>query len=243
MINLVGYNRLDPRGSTEKNEDEKHMGRTYLDKLKTTLVEDDKHEIDDVLICTISGKVITRSQIEYYTDEYKNTLFNPEMIYKKSACFTGLLNYVFKRLVIPILPKQKEYDYILLDSIFNNIYIPLCNSYGYMPNLYTFCYISNMDIQYIKSLLSSKHSHGDRVNINTLRIIKNWLNVCESNNLSNVMDHNSIGSMFVLKSVYGYSETQTVRIEAGQTTPKIDEMQIQKMGNFEELPPSDDMDF
>ena len=118
----------------------------------------------------------------------------------------------------------------------------MCNSYGYMPNLYTFCYISNMDIQYIKSLLSSKHSHGDRVNINTLRIIKNWLNVCESNNLSNVMDHNSIGSMFVLKSVYGYTEAQTVRIEAGQTTPKIDETQIQKIGNFEELPPPDDMD-
>lgn len=219
------------------------MGRTYLDKLKTTLVEDDKHEMDDVLICTISGKVITKSQVEYYSDEYISTLKNPELINKKTLCFTGLLQYVFNRLVVPIIPKQSENDYILLDSIFNKIYIPMCYQYGYMPNLYTFLYITKQDIQYIKTLINGYHDNGSRVNINIVRIIKNWLNVCESNNLSNVMDHNSIGSMFVLKSVYGYTEAQTVRIEAGQTTPKIDEMQIQKMGDFEELPPSDDMDF
>ena len=90
--------------------------------------------------------------------------------------------------------------------------------------------------------MNGNYGNGYKVNINVIQIIKNWLNICESHNLSNVQDHNSIGSMFVLKSVYGYSETQTVRIEAGQTTPKIDEMQIKKMGDFEELPPSDDMD-
>lgn len=219
------------------------MGRNHLLTPKTELCDDNKAALDDVLICTKSGKVIAKSQIDYYSDEYISTLKKPDLINKKTTCFTGLLQYVFSRVVIPILPKQAEYDYILLNEIFLKVYIPLCDSYGYLPNLYTYCYITNIDIQYIKSLLNGNYGNGYKVNINVIQIIKNWLNICESHNLSNVQDHNSIGSMFVLKSVYGYTETQTVRIESGQTTPKIDEMQIQKMGDFEELPPPEDMDF
>ena len=51
------------------------------------------------------------------------------------------------------------------------------------------------------------------VNQNSQQKVKKWYSTCESALFSRAVDTNSIGSIFALKSVYQYNDSQTIRIE------------------------------
>lgn len=59
-----------------------------------------------------------------------------------------------------------------------------------------------------------------------------WRDSMESSLVSQVANNNSIGSMFLLKSVYGYSENNTIKIDMTSETPQIDAKQLENIAKI-----------
>ena len=158
------------------------------------------------------------SDIEQMTGEYINTLSDPSLIYKASA-FTGLLEYIYKHKIKSILQANKQdnnnynRDYQLLDSIFYNLYVPLCRAYNITPKILTFCSVVGIDNSTLTDLKNGIYRvDGSRVNPATCQIVKKWYTTCESGLFEKAVEENAIGSIFGLKAGYGWQEANTVNI-------------------------------
>ena len=100
----------------------------------------------------------------------------------------------------------------------NNIYIDNnINTENNIDNVYS---NYNDDSNYIK------YSHY----LKWSSYIEQWI-------LGNVVNTNSIGGMFALKAVYGYSDAQTIRIEAQETRPTINAAQLDRIAGEAAAPP------
>ena len=74
-------------------------------------------------------------------------------------------------------------------------------------------------------------------NYNKLTYYQKWNNYIEQWILGNVTNTNSIGGMFTLKAVYGYSDAQTIRLEAQETRPAINAAQLDRIAGEAAAPP------
>lgn len=192
--------------------------------------------ITDILVRTDKGFIVW-SDIETAIEEYKLKLPNPEYLNTKSITFEGLIRYIHTKVIRPIIPESNRNDYVLLDNIFNNIYVPLCNIYGFQPNIILFCLLCNVSDNNINAIGQGRTVTGDRIgNSEASNYVQKWRAACESGLYSNVSNHSSIGSMFLLKSVYGYREDQTIRIETDSNAPRIDTKQLQTLAQSSEAP-------
>ena len=204
-------------------------------ELVTTLNES---VFDDVLVDCKQG-VISKSDLENKCKEYIDQLPVPESIYNNSTVFQGLIRYLHRTLIKPIIPNTTKHDYKLYDCIFENIYMYLLSIYGYLGNIITFCYLIGVDYKYISDIHMGNYNNGlykqndCEINIDTLRIISKWYNSIESSYVDKVGNQNGIGAMFLLKSVYGYSDTQTVHIDMAENKPQID---IRQLAELAEIP-------
>jgi len=162
---------------------------------------------------------IYQSDIDLYCQEYIDNLPDEQLIYK-TPTFTGLLEYLYRKVIKNVVIKDYSgYNYNLLDNIFYNIYIPLTAKYGFTPSIIQFCTlvkIDNSNLTDVKNGLRRKDN--TTVNKNSQQKVKKWYSTCESALFSRAVDTNSIGSIFALKSVYQYNDSQTIRIEQ-DTTP------------------------
>ena len=203
-------------------------------ELVTTLNES---VFDDVLVDCKQG-VISKSDLENKCKEYIDQLPVPESIYNNSTVFQGLIRYLHRTLIKPIIPNTTKHDYKLYDCIFENIYMYLLSIYGYLGNIITFCYLIGVDYKYISDIHMGNYNNGlykqndCEINIDTLRIISKWYNSIESSYVDKVGNQNGIGAMFLLKSVYGYSDTQTVRIDMAENKPQIDVRQLAELAEI-----------
>ena len=185
-------------------------------------------DIYNSLVTTERGSV-TEYDIEQAIEEYTHKLPNPELLYTKAITFEGLVRYIYNHCISNIMPNtNNRYNYNALDNVFNNIYIPLCSIYGFQPNIILFTSLCGIDYRYVMRL-----DHGKRTTDRPTTppkelqaLVQKWHNVCESGLYSNVANHSSIGSMFLLKSVYGYQEQQQTRIEITIDAPNMDTKQI-----------------
>lgn len=192
--------------------------------------------ITDILVRSEKGFIVW-DDIETAINEYKLKLPNPDFLYTKSITFEGLIRYLYHRVISPIIPKSHRHDYKLLDDIFNNIYVPLCNIYGFQLNVLLFCLLCDININNINAIGQGRNVNGDPVSNRELTAyIEKWKAACESGLYSNVSNHSSIGSMFLLKSVYGYQEQQTIRIETDSSAPRIDTKQLQTLAQSDQEP-------
>ena len=203
-------------------------------ELVTTLNES---VFDDVLVDCKQG-VISKSDLENKCKEYIDQLPVPESIYNNSTVFQGLIRYLHRTLIKPIIPNTTKHDYKLYDCIFDNIYMYLLSIYGYLGNIITFCYLIGVDYKYISDIHMGNYNNGlykqndCEINIDTLRIISKWYNSIESSYVDKVSNQNGIGAMFLLKSVYGYSDTQTVHIDMAENKPQIDVRQLAELAEI-----------
>lgn len=180
---------------------------------------------------------ITWDDIENAINQYKVKLPNPEYLFNKSVTFEGLIRYLYNTVIKPIIPNTYNNDYKLLDDIFNNIYVPLCSIYGFQLNIILFCLLTNINECNISVMSKGRDTHGEPIaNQEAQRIVRKWYRACESGLFSNVTNHSSIGSMFILKSVYGYREEQTLRIESDSNAPRITTNQIESAMQSEDVP-------
>ena len=168
---------------------------------------------NDYTVIDYRGIEIYQSDIDILTQEYIQSLPDESMIYK-SAVFSGLLQVVYKRVLKNVIPKWENIDFKLLDTIFYNVYIPLCYRYNIVPSVLQFtsmCRINYGNIEDVKHGLYS--SNGSKASKASTEIVKRWHEFIESGLLSKTANESSIGSMFILKSVYQYKEANTLTIE------------------------------
>ena len=183
--------------------------------------------ITNVLVSTERG-FITWSDIQYQIERYKTILPNPDLLYTKAITFQGLIRHIYATVIKPIMPiDTQRLDYDLLDKVFYNIYIPLCSVFGFQPNVILFVNITGIDYSAVTKLGQGHSTNGGRnPNPEAVAHVQKWHQSCEAGLYSAVSDQSSIGSMFLLKSVYGYREEQTIRIETDSTAPTLDTKQI-----------------
>lgn len=162
---------------------------------------------------------IYESDLQSVIDEYINKLPSSEMILK-SSCFQGLLEYIYKLLLKDIIKRDNDYnyDYVVLNTIFNNIYVPLCNIYSMTPTMIMFCCnLCHLDFNYIKDIKKGYTRNGHKIDNRIVEIINGWSNKSESSLISKVIEHNSIGSIFALKAKFNYSDNQPFQLQIQQT--------------------------
>ena len=210
-----------------------------------SIIEDD-HSINDIVLTSEHG-IVTWLDIENAIEDYKSKLPVPENLYTKIQTFDGMIRYVYTTVINKVILRSNRIDYSLLNDVFYKIYLPLCNIYGFIPSIALF---SNM-IGVSHSTLSNANNsntvyktnvvNGDNdvYNFNEYdRYSKAWTATCEAALSGQVANHNSIGSMFLLKAKYGYSENNTLTVQTADNVPKIDEKQLVQIAsaNVPELP-------
>ena len=203
------------------------------------------------------------ADIERVEENYIASLPDPDSIYNINA-FIGLLFRLNREVIAPALkrpgdraPGCKGYDIQAMDSIFYNVFIPLITKYRITPTIGLFMYLVGLTSAIIdnwkKNIDNTIYSDNDsntniysgikssnlleNSNYTKLTYYRKWNNYIEQWILGNVVNTNSIGGMFALKAVYGYSDAQTIRIEAQETRPAINAAQLDRIAGEATAPP------
>jgi hypothetical protein len=193
-------------------------------------------EVDNILV-RYNDMVITEYDLENCINRYLSTLINPDDIYKNHRLFNGMLLYLYKHLIVYILPDTYNNDYDLLDGIFMNIYIPLCYIYNHIPSISNFSILTRLQYSYIYDLHTGTYKDGSIVNNKSKQIVKKWIDICDGELLENIMHTNSVGSMFVAK-VHGFREDNIASVNITVNQPVITETQLNSIAltGMPELP-------
>lgn len=181
-------------------------------------------EVDNILV-RYNDMVITENDLENCINRYLSTLINPDDIYKNHRLFNGMLLYLYKHLIVYILPDSYNNDYDLLDNIFMNIYIPLCYIYNHIPSISNFSILTRLQYSYIYDLHTGTYKDGSIVNNKSKLIVKKWIDICNGELLDNIIHTNSIGSMFLAK-VHGFREDNITQVNLTVNIPTISEKQL-----------------
>ena len=168
----------------------------------------------DNTILTDTQIEIYRNEIDILCDNYIHSLPDENMIYK-STVFSGMLNYLYRNKIKYIIEQYRKdnnlndyyNNYDLLDVIFNNIYIDICTRFNIVPSIIQFSVFVNVDNGTLSDIKSGVYrDNGSKVNPINCQTVKKWYATCESMLLSKATNENSIGSIFALKSNFGYVE-------------------------------------
>jgi hypothetical protein len=200
------------------------------------------------------------ADIERVEENYIQSLPDPDSIYNINA-FIGLLFRLNREVVAPALKRPgdiktgaKGYDINAMNEIFYHVFIPLISKYRITPTIGMFMYLigidssvvdrwkkpsnTSIDIDNIDIYDSSNNCNvSSKSNIDKYSIYRKWNSYIEQWILGNVVNTNSIGGMFALKAVYGYSDAQTIRIEAQETRPAINAAQLDRIAGEAATPP------
>jgi len=198
-----------------------------------------------ILVQSQTG-IVTDRDLKRVCEEYMDQLPNPELIYSKVQCFDGLLNYIYRVLLSYVLGDSYYNDYDILDRIFYDIYVPLCNSYGYIPNVLQFCIVTKIDNsnisrlnnKYIDNIDSNSLDDKEKVIYKRSQTVKGWYKYLESCLSSSVANNNSIGSMFLLKAKYGYQETQGIQVQTIDQSPRLSLDELDALDTTEDSTPA-----
>ena len=184
----------------------------------------------DNVIISDSGIEIFQSDIDVLVNEYISTLPDETMIYK-SMTFKGLLLYIYThklKYVIESIKNNKQIndssiDYSLMDSIFENIYLPLCYKFFIVPTVLSFSVFVGISNTYLTEVVSGTYRNGSRVNSDNTVTVKKWYAVCESALADKAFNDNGIGAIFGLKANYQWTETAPQIVQAEQLTQSTPE--------------------
>ena len=176
----------------------------------------DNLSVSDNCILAYNGSEVYQNEIDILCDEYINTLPIPDLIYSKASVFNGLLDYIYRKRLKKIIDSNSNgynNNYNLLDCIFRNIFKPLCHRFNKTITVINFCCFVNIDYSIVRDIRDGVyHSNGQKVKFESTAIIKKWFLECENSLVSKASEENTIGSLFLLKSVFSYSENNQITV-------------------------------
>ena len=198
----------------------------------------DENLIDDILVESKDG-FVTSQDIENCITEFENSIPDKSVLYVNGhKSFNLLLMYIYKHCLKPLIHNGEfNYDYELLDNIFNNIYIPLTYKYNRIASVNNFCILVNMNYELFFDIKTGTYRANDGiVNNKHCQILKKWIAICNGELIDNVTHTGNIGAMFIAKTRGFREEPQTV-VMIDTHAPRIDAKQIGDMiGKLPELP-------
>jgi len=198
--------------------------------------------IDDILLATDRG-VVTKQDIDCLIDEYISTLNNPELLQKNVQCFNGLLDYIFRHKLKAIIGNDRRYNIKVLDTIFNNIYVPLCYMYGYTVNVLYYCILVNIDYNHITDMVNGVYrNNGNIVNKELQNSIKKWFRAQEASLSGQAIQGNGVGAIFALKAMHQWQDTQTVTIQAAEPALQLTVDELEQIAQQEQPPEEPEID-
>ena len=159
--------------------------------------------------------------INKYIQEY---ISNPNnlIVPKDSNSLVMLLKYLNNKVVSKLKLKDNNtgnYNNIDLLNILWDIYTRICYKLNNKPTILRYCIFVNIDNTTI-----NEWKKGNISKPLYTQSAKKWLAECESNLFDEVVNNNSIGSMFILKSNYGYRETVNIVTEQQKDIKSIEEI-------------------
>lgn len=184
---------------------------------------------------------VYENEIEIYAEDYIKSLANEDDIYKVST-FKGMLKHIFKHVFKAKKSEKTLYqlktniDTSDIDTINEiwDIYTSLCYKYNHNPSLLGFSLLTGINDDTFHSWKVGEVRNASSVHSDS---VKRWLKECELALADRTSEQNSVGSMFLLKSCYGYSEQQTVNIVDQTGLPKESRAEIaKKYAEHQQLP-------
>lgn len=196
-----------------------------------------------------SGQEIYTHRIKELADEYINNLDNLKDIYNnKNNLFDGMIKYIYLYYF-----KNNPVNYDDTEELNNiwDIYTMLCYKYNRNPIIIEFCGLINIHrdtlhswknenaraFKYytvtgerISNLLVWKTQHPNEEyrqepSFSHADMVKKWQAECEKIQYRNATERGGVGSIFVLKADYGYTETAPIPTQnTKQRVLSIDEL-------------------
>lgn len=194
-----------------------------------------------IILCLFKGVRSTKDyklRINQLFDDYVNSLDRPEDIRNK-LCFKGSLKYIYERL-FKADPHSNQYrskccldtaDIQTLDSIWDT-FTDLCYRNAQLPTILSFCVLTGLDPNTISAWTTGQARNATNTHMLSA---KRWKAECEAA----LYDLDSIKSIFLLKSNYGYVEAAQPTLPVRDiTTPQLtaDELEQFIAENPPELP-------
>ncbi len=205
-----------------------------------------------------------KQRIQDEIDAYKLTLPDETLLYKVGP-FRGLLKHISVNVFKADRPITNKTDRNVnfddpgeLDQLWD-IYVSLSYAFNQNISLHNFAMFTGIDYNtflgwsnvnnitvddigndngdsYNNIVLNTTLCSREKHNIVIYKsMIKRWMNECESNLADHTARENSVGSMFLLKAVYGYSE-QPQRIEITTDNSQVDRAALMDKYKDQERP-------
>lgn len=144
-------------------------------------------------------------------EEYISRLDSPEKIEQVST-FNGLIMFINSTVVRRLTDEHEQAvtSDITMLSLLWDIYTSLCATYNKTITAVQYSVLVGIHNTTINKWL---HGYTRGITKQHTELAKKIMLACESNVVGNIVDKNSIGSIFYSKAVFGYSDTQTQVIE------------------------------
>ena len=180
---------------------------------------------------------VYENEIDIYADDYIKSLANEEDIYKVST-FKGMLKHIFKHVFKAKKSEKTLYqlktniDTSDIDTINEiwDIYTSLCYKYNHNPSLLGFSLLTGIN----DDTFNSWRTGEVRASSGHSAAVKRWKKECELALADRTSEQNSVGSMFLLKSCYGYSKqlTSLTRRDCQKKAGQRSQRSMQSINNY-----------
>lgn len=159
----------------------------------------------DNTVKTENGIEVYKSSVEYYADEYINTLPESKNIYKKQ-CFAGMIKYISKHIDKP------NTDNLVLLNYYWDIYTESCYKYNQIITIERYCILINIHRDTFYSWINgeTRNDYCEELGSSRSDMLKKWSGESESS-LQDEASTGNPGAMFILKARNGWQETAPVQ--------------------------------
>ena len=178
---------------------------------------------------------VYENNIKYFADEYVNSLYNPEEIYKPhNNMFTGMIKYISKQIKFD---RSILADINILNDIWE-IYTELVYKYNQKPTIEEYAILINVNRETIYTWLNGEYRSGDvceKLGTTRPNTIKKWQEECRLGRYKGAASGN-VGMIFLCKAVDGMVETAPMQVPTNKSSLTAAELPKLNGGKVLELP-------
>lgn len=176
---------------------------------------------------TEQGIEVYTSTINYYADEYVDSLYDQEEIHKpNSNQFTGMIKYINKSI---------GFDRRILENIdvlneIWDVYTELVYKYNQKPTIEEYALLIGIHRDTIYSWAKGEYRADDyceKLSLSRSDTIKKWQDECALGRYKSAASGN-VGGIFLCKAVDGMAETAPVQASQRQDKPRESLEQIKE---------------